>query len=153
MFVINLKISLYVKLLFFLYISVVLFVSLVNIESIYLRMIIFQPLIEAQHNLIPFTTIGNYIINFHNYNFDIWFFNIIGNILLFVPMGVLLPILSFKFRKFFPSIILVILFSLTVELLQYATQLGVFDVDDIILNALGGSIGFLIYIIMKRRMS
>ncbi|WP_339215017.1 VanZ family protein [Ornithinibacillus sp. FSL M8-0202] len=65
----------------------------------------------------------------------------------------MLPILSFKFRKFFPSIILVILFSLTVELLQYATQLGVFDVDDIILNALGGSIGFLIFIIMKRRMS
>lgn len=152
MFVVNLKISLYVKLLFYLYIIVVLFVSLVNIEFISFRMIIFQPLIEAQHNLIPFKTIGNYILNFHNYNFDIWYYNIIGNILLFVPMGILLPTLSTKLKNFFPSIILIILFSLTVELLQYATQLGIFDVDDIILNALGGSIGFLIFIIMKRRM-
>ncbi|WP_461178319.1 VanZ family protein [Virgibacillus ainsalahensis] len=35
--------------------------------------------------------------------------------------------------------------------MQYVTQLGVFDVDDIILNTLGGYLGFLILVLFKKR--
>ncbi|MFC3041456.1 VanZ family protein [Virgibacillus xinjiangensis] len=44
-----------------------------------------------------------------------------------------------------------LLFSFSIEILQYVTQLGVFDVDDIILNTLGGYLGFLIFVLFKNR--
>ncbi len=77
-----------------------------------------------------------------------WFYNTFGNILLFIPMGILLPILIAKRIKF--SLSVIPLFSLTIETLQYFTQLGVFDVDDIILNTLGGYLGFLIFVLFSK---
>lgn len=39
----------------------------------------------------------------------------------------------------------VIIFSVIVEIIQYAFRVGVSDIDDVILNGLGGLIGILIY--------
>ncbi|QGH35284.1 hypothetical protein GI584_15035 [Gracilibacillus salitolerans] len=151
MLVVNIKSRQYVILLFGLYIMTVLFLSCVDIELLFSGgLIIFQPLIDVSHNLIPLTTIKTYLFNFHSYNFDIWFYNTVGNILLFIPMGALLPILLTKIKKFFfPTVTIIVFFSLTVETVQYASKLGVFDVDDITLNILGGFIGFLIFILFK----
>lgn len=69
--------------------------------------------------------------------------NIIGNFLMFLPFG----FLAWIFPKFydFKTLILSFLFVLIiVEALQYFTRLGVFDIDDIILNSIGMSLGFLL---------
>lgn len=97
---------------------------------------------KLKPNTTPFRSIREYAYGYHHYNFDIWFFNLFGNVLLFVPLGFLLPILFSKARRFPMTVLWSLLASLAIELTQYATHLGSFDVDDLILNALGGAIGY-----------
>ena len=66
------------------------------------------------------------------------------NIMLFIPFGFLSSYLL-KNRKLGVVTILTIIASLTIEVVQY--YIGrVFDIDDIILNLVGGIVGFLIYV-------
>lgn len=70
--------------------------------------------------------------------------NIFGNILIFVPFG-FLGIVFPKLNQFW-SLILDFLFAIIIlESFQYFTRLGVFDIDDVILNTAGAAIGFWIY--------
>ena len=86
------------------------------------------------------------IINTKLYLFDwlkiitkdkIVFINIIGNILLFIPMGYLFKTLKINLLY---SIILI----LFIEIIQYFTKLGIFDFTDILLNIFGIILGILI---------
>ncbi len=81
-----------------------------------------------------------------------WFLttNIGGNIILFVPFG-FLGWFSPKFLNFKTLIIFFLSVITIVEALQYFTRLGVFDIDDIILNAIGVAIGFYIRKIIDSR--
>lgn len=68
--------------------------------------------------------------------------NLLGNIILFIPYGILVPMAFpcfYPYRKILVSALLV---SLTAELTQYIFQVSVFDVDDIFLNTLGGVVGY-----------
>lgn len=70
--------------------------------------------------------------------------NIFGNILIFVPFG-FLGIVFPKLNQFW-ILILDFLFAIIIlESFQYFTRLGVFDIDDVILNTAGAAIGFWIY--------
>ena len=70
--------------------------------------------------------------------------NIFGNILMFVPFG-FLGIVFPKLSNFW-ILILDFLFAIIIlESFQYFTRLGVFDIDDVILNTVGVAIGFWIY--------
>lgn len=93
-------------------------------------------------NIVPFKTI-NSIIHGGTNSFIIQ--NIIGNIILFTPLGILLPIVI-PFRRSFNKIF-VIAFALSsiFELIQLTLVLGIFDIDDIILNTLGAIIGSKVY--------
>ncbi|MBB2184159.1 VanZ family protein [Lachnospiraceae bacterium MD1] len=73
--------------------------------------------------------------------------NIMGNILAFAPFGFLLPLLNTKYRHFFYIMFLSLLFSLTVELMQLFLKVGIFDVDDLLLNTIGGVLGYLFFAI------
>ncbi|WP_052344284.1 VanZ family protein [Bacillus ndiopicus] len=66
-----------------------------------------------------------------------------GNIAAFIPFGILLPLLyRFTYKKFI-SMFLVIIFAL--ETLQALTRLGSFDINDVISNTIGATIGYIIY--------
>ena len=70
--------------------------------------------------------------------------NILGSIMLFMPYG-FLPSYILKNRKISITFILSLIVSVTIEVVQY--YIGrVFDIDDIILNVLGGIIGGLLFI-------
>jgi hypothetical protein len=56
-----------------------------------------------------------------------------------------LPIISRQQRKFARITLLSFLSSLLVELIQLVSKVGSFDVDDMILNTLGGVIGYLLF--------
>ena len=72
------------------------------------------------------------------------FYNLAGNILGFVPAGFFIPILWENKRGFFFTVCVTFDMSLLVEILQIVLRVGSFDVDDLILNTLGGIIGYLL---------
>lgn len=64
-------------------------------------------------------------------------------------MGFLLGFIFHKSRRcFIKSILVSFLIILTFELIQFFTCIGYFDIDDIILNLLSSSIGFVVYLII-----
>ena len=76
--------------------------------------------------------------------------NIFGNILIFVPFG-FLGIVFPKLNQFW-ILILDFLFAIIIlESFQYFTRLGVFDIDDVILNTVGVAIGFWIYQLFEKK--
>lgn len=94
-----------------------------------------------QKNLRLFATIHRISNSHMNDRYKYW--NIGGNILGFVPLGFLLSVLLFRNGKIFKTILAVFLISLFFETMQLYTGLGVFDVDDLFLNTLGGLFGSL----------
>jgi glycopeptide antibiotics resistance protein len=68
--------------------------------------------------------------------------NIIGNILLFMPLGFLMPLVSKKGKSVLIIGIIGFLTSTVIELLQYFVAHRIFDIDDILLNALGALVGY-----------
>lgn len=75
--------------------------------------------------------------------------NIVGNVVAFVPFGSFLPIFSVRCRKIRMTVFYSFELSLLVELFQLVTRVGSFDVDDLILNTLGGAIGFWLYWLLR----
>lgn len=75
--------------------------------------------------------------------------NILGNVLAFSPFGFLLAMLNKRYRKFFAITLICILFSFCVEVIQMMLKVGIFDVDDIFLNTVGGIVGYWIYLIFS----
>ncbi|WP_018931195.1 VanZ family protein [Gracilibacillus lacisalsi] len=67
------------------------------------------------------------------------------------PLGILFPILSTKRKESLLIIGIPFFLSLTIEVIQLVTQLGVFDVDDLILNTLGGFLGFRLLTVFKKK--
>lgn len=68
--------------------------------------------------------------------------NLIWNILMFVPLGLLLPVLFQNCRKWWVTYLAGVFASVVVELIQLVTGSGVFDLDDIFNNILGAAIGY-----------
>ncbi|PZD96197.1 VanZ family protein [Paenibacillus sambharensis] len=100
------------------------------------------------YNLTPFSTILQFL-NIQQYNVKIWATNLIGNVGVFLPYGILLPVVvrQLKFRWFLAGFILWITL---VELIQMLSRRGSFDIDDVILNSLGACIGWAAYASVKR---
>lgn len=63
--------------------------------------------------------------------------NIIGNLCLFIPLSFLLILKDNKYKNILRQTLIVLPSILMTELLQMITSVGVFDIDDIILNYLG----------------
>lgn len=71
--------------------------------------------------------------------------NLAGNVLLFIPAGYLFPKVFSKQRNYFFFLFSCFAIILLVEIIQLVSLLGSFDVDDILLNLSGMTVGFLIY--------
>ncbi|MDB4867693.1 MAG: hypothetical protein JWR03_2026 [Cohnella sp.] len=93
-------------------------------------------------NLKPFHTIHVYLYHANHYNFSTWFQVFFGNLVLFLPFGILAPLLCRKMQSFPRYLLVLFVILVGVELTQKFTSTGAFDVDDIILNLVGGIVGF-----------
>ncbi|HAK43996.1 MAG TPA: hypothetical protein DCM59_16530 [Clostridium sp.] len=91
-------------------------------------------------NLIPFYDIFN-----GNYNR----LDIFGNIILFIPLGIYINMFG-KNSKVSKSIYKIIIISLIFEVSQYVFGIGASDITDIITNTIGGVIGIVIYMAIKK---
>lgn len=74
------------------------------------------------------------------------FTNLFGNIAIFVPFGFFMPMAS-RYRSFWATTMNSFGLSLCVETFQLFTKVGSFDVDDLLLNTLGGIIGYVTFTI------
>lgn len=68
--------------------------------------------------------------------------NTLGNVIIFIPFGFLLPLLFKQINNVKMASKIFIKFILLIESLQLLTFTGVFDIDDIMLNMLGALIGY-----------
>lgn len=96
-------------------------------------------------NVIPFNTILGYIekINNNTINTNIVVQNILANLLMFVPMGMALPVLwNDKFNKLWKVLVFIICLVFIVEIVQFITFCGYADIDDLILNTIGCIAGY-----------
>lgn len=89
--------------------------------------------LQNQVNIIPFKTILEYIKRWDH----IAIYNLFGNIIAFAPMGLFLPLLFKKQNKLKTFILTNIAIILTIELFQFLSLSGSFDIDDLILNLIG----------------
>ena len=95
-------------------------------------------------NIIPFKSIYEYLAGDDLVVRAFAVSNVLGNIVIFIPLGIYLTLFNHlaKRRKIILS---VFVFSMLVEVIQYTFKLGIGDIDDVILNVLGGAIGVSIY--------
>lgn len=98
-------------------------------------------------NLIPFHTIKIYLERAH---IGIFLVNIVGNILMFAPIGFCVPLLWRRMRGFLRITLLGVAVSCGIELLQILMLRSV-DIDDVILNSLGVILGYLLYLPVAKR--
>ena len=94
---------------------------------------------HGQIELVPFVGL---IQIFHN-SVGMFLYLFVGNLVWFVPLGLLLPVLT-KARK--ATILWGLGLSLYIEVSQYVFGTGVSEVEDLILNTAGTGIGYLIYL-------
>jgi len=105
---------------------------------------------EYRYNLVPFQEIRRFWNNRELLGDMAVFTNLGGNVLAFIPFGAILPVLSKRCRGFFRILLLSFEFSLLVECIQLISRVGSFDVDDLILNTLGGILGFILFAVCNR---
>lgn len=124
------KFILHEELLLLLFITYILFLfELVTSRDVYMN----------GTNFVPFREMFRYPVGSENFNRQV-----IGNILLFMPFGFFATYYT-KIKKISSISFMSILVSLTIEVVQKYIGRS-FDVDDIILNVVGGILGFLVYI-------
>lgn len=68
--------------------------------------------------------------------------NLLGNVILFIPLGIFLPKLSLRLQGFWKMLLATAGIILLVESVQVLTLLGRCDIDDLILNLTGAAIGY-----------
>ncbi len=100
---------------------------------------------EYRYNLVPFVEIRRFWVYREQLGLFALFTNIFGNVLGFVPLGCILPVICRKWRNGFLIILSGFGLSLCVETIQLITKVGCFDVDDMILNTLGAALGYLAF--------
>jgi len=119
-----------------------------NLLFIVYILLLFELLTGAENttgsrmNLVPFSEIFRYQIGS-----SMFIYNVLGNILLFVPYGYFVSRYT-NAKNAYQIFIVSLITSFTVELLQ--VKLGrSFDVDDIILNVIGGLLGYYVYKLLQ----
>ena len=102
----------------------------------------FQDVNYGTNNFIPLKEILRY-----EFGSSFFIHNVLGNILLFIPFGFFV---SFILRSKKPTYIIIVTFitSLVIELTQLLIG-RTFDVDDVLLNIIGGFLGYLVYVIIQ----
>ncbi|MBQ3544697.1 MAG: VanZ family protein [Lachnospiraceae bacterium] len=98
-----------------------------------------------RYNLKPFVEINRFY-NLFGTDSDLKaILNIYGNIICFIPFGLYFTwILKREKRLFIKIFLMTFIFSLTIETIQLFCKIGIFDVDDLILNTFGGVIGYVL---------
>lgn len=100
---------------------------------------------DYHYNLMPLREIRRYLSYSRQIGTIRVLWNLAGNVIGFMPFGMLLPGMCRKRPGFWRVVLLSFDLSLLIEISQLALRVGSCDVDDVILNTLGGCLGYGIY--------
>lgn len=100
---------------------------------------------EYHYNLVFFHEIQRFWIYREQLGLLAVAANLLGNVVGFMPFGMILPLICRNARGFFFITFSGFTLSLCVEVTQLMTKLGSFDVDDLAMNTLGAAAGYLIF--------
>lgn len=101
--------------------------------------------LSYHYNLEPFKEISRFITYRNHLGMGVVIANLLGNVVAFIPFGLFLPIMINNRFGYIGMTLLSLDMSLFIELLQLASKVGSFDVDDLILNTIGGLLGYCIF--------
>ncbi len=101
---------------------------------------------EYRYNLVLFKEIKRFIEYREELGAFAVFTNLFGNILIFMPYGFFISMAS-RARGFFMTLFYSFSLSFCVEIFQLFTKVGSFDVDDLLLNTVGGVLGYILFVI------
>lgn len=104
------------------------------------------PQAAGEANLVPFKTILLYLLGEKGQVIAI--FELIGNIILLVPIGFIVPVIYRK-MTWQKSLVLAVATGLIIEGMQAVLRVGIFDIDDVILNGLGIMLGFAVFTVLR----
>ena len=110
-----------------------------------------QPLIFDVNNVFPLRINTKPFVHLSDYSNkrDMWI-NITGNFAMFIPTGIILPIIYNKRNSFLTVAVTGAFMSLCIEFLQLQFAVRSSDIDDLILNTLGVITGYVIYRLVKK---
>ena len=138
------KLRNFYKILFFLYLTILIWILFNRSRYVYGTPYLEQ--VRRYLNLQPFKTISLYWRLLKDpvrpMLTRLAVYNLLGNLLLFLPMGVMVPTLWEKFRCLPRTLLLVALLVTAAELLQVLILAGSCDIDDLILNLIGAAAGY-----------
>ena len=103
-----------------------------------------------RYNLVPFKEIKRFLIYYDQLGSTAVLLNLLGNVVAFMPFGFFLPLVTAHRRKFFKVFFSSIALSLAIELIQLVSKVGSCDVDDLLLNTLGGILGYWCFCVYKK---
>jgi glycopeptide antibiotics resistance protein len=103
-----------------------------------------QRTLDRSINLIPFYSIKEYIFSNSATIKRFAFSNVGGNIIIFVPLGTYLSLFKNN-KRVITNLLFIFIVSLFIEIIQGFLGIGAADIDDIILNCLGGLVGILVF--------
>lgn len=132
---------------FLLYVAALAFLLFFNSRGYIWEDLSWIEYMKYHSNFVPFRTISTYILALVNgsMNIDIPLKNLLGNIVMFMPMGLYLPYYLKKIQLLSVFFFIMILLLLAVEWIQLVTRRGSFDIDDLLLNMFGALLGFFIW--------
>ena len=136
--------------------------ALVAYSAILIQFVVFKaiPVIRIGHlrlrfagahtgpgNFVPFKTIAPQLIGHGNHL--IAMVNLMGNIIPFMPVGFLAP-LVFRSVSWQNALLLGVFTGVSFEVMEVVFRVGIFDVDDVILNAFGVMAGYGAWVMFRR---
>lgn len=116
-----------------------------------LKLLLLSRPLGSEHslNLIPFATISQYLSGGSAAVERFALANVIGNVAAFVPLGAYLSSMR-RNTGIRMNLLVVACASVAVEIVQGVFGLGASDIDDVLLNTLGGLIGILFCTLLQR---
>lgn len=115
--------------------------------ALYLVILIWLVLFKLQYNFSS-------ILNYHHRNLNLVPYaaptrEMIDNVIIFIPFGVLLSV-NFKKICFLPKLAIIMISSLSVELIQFIFAIGATDIIDLITNTVGGFLRLISYALSRK---
>jgi glycopeptide antibiotics resistance protein len=95
------------------------------------------------YNLVLFREIRRFYEYRETLGMRAFLLNTAGNVVCFLPFGFFLPVVTRFGEKWYRTVLASFLMSLLIETLQLTLRIGSFDVDDMFLNTLGGTLGYI----------
>lgn len=117
----------------------------IGLFSVYIAIVLWITLIDREWGdhkakLLPFWELANVIKGVER---SFYIKQIVGNLTMLLPLGFMLPMLKKVTLK--QVLLISMLFSISIEVVQFVTGRGLMEFDDVFNNTVGAVLGYIIY--------